>query len=188
MSKSLSGLFNGTSGIKANFLLILKHNSIIQSRTNQLDLREHPRKKSLTAKQRKEIQSKIASRTATKDEYKRFDSDKRFAERRKEGIARFWNDEQVRILSGQKATRPWNDEQKAAIARGDRPKYNGKTIQGHHTYSASKYPHLANRSEIIYPVTFDEHLYGWHGGNFKNSLPGKPIFHSTFYNFQEKKP
>lgn len=31
------------------------------------------------------------------------------------------------------------------------------------------------KGEIIYPVTLNEHLKGWHGGNFKNSRPGEPI-------------
>lgn len=58
---------------------------------------------------------------------------------------------------------------------GKKPKYNGKTLQGHHSYSVSQYPHLAGRSEVIWPVTANEHFRGWHGGNWKNSLPGKPI-------------
>ena len=29
--------------------------------------------------------------------------------------------------------------------------------------------------DIIYPVTKYEHRQGWHGGNMRNSLPGKPI-------------
>ena len=40
----------------------------------------------------------------------------------------------------------------------------------HHIYS-----HSADKGEIIYPVTPNEHLKGWHGGNFKNSIPGEPI-------------
>ena len=50
-----------------------------------------------------------------------------------------------------------------------------KTIQGHYSYSVSKYPHLADKGEVIYPATANEHLNGWHGGNYKNSLPGEPI-------------
>lgn len=48
-------------------------------------------------------------------------------------------------------------------------------MQGHHSYSASQYPHLANKGEIIYPATPNEHFNGWHGGNWKNSLPGERI-------------
>jgi len=175
MSKGYSGLFRGTNGTNAQLSSTLKHNDTIQTRAKQLDLREHPRKNNITAKQRKEIREKISNRTASKVEYKLFDSDKRFAERRKNGVNDFWKQERRRIKKNEIPTRSWNDEQKSAILRGERPKYNGKTVQGHHTYSALKYPHLANKGEIIYPITFDEHLYGWHGGNFKNSLPGIPI-------------
>ena len=45
----------------------------------------------------------------------------------------------------------------------------------YHTYSAKKYPHLADRGEVIFPTTFQEHLHDWHGGNWNNSLPGKRI-------------
>ncbi|MCC5803762.1 immunity 22 family protein [Rossellomorea vietnamensis] len=34
---------------------------------------------------------------------------------------------------------------------------------------------ISNKGERIYPVTFKEHLYRWHGGSYKNSLPGKPL-------------
>ena len=61
------------------------------------------------------------------------------------------------------------------ILNGKTPKHNGKPIQGHHAYSVSQYPHLANKGEVIYPVTPNEHFNGWHGGNYKNSLPGEPI-------------
>ena len=37
---------------------------------------------------------------------------------------------------------------------------NGKPIQGHHTFSVSKYPHLAGKGEGIYPATDNEHLNG----------------------------
>lgn len=39
----------------------------------------------------------------------------------------------------------------------------------------SQYPHLANKGEVIYPITLNEHFNGWHGGNFKNSLSGEFI-------------
>ena len=123
----------------------------------------------------KEVSKKIDQRTATMEEYKNYTMTQRFNKRRQQAIDAFWKDERNRILSGQPWTRQWTEEQKAAILAKKRPKFNGKTLQGHHTYSASKYPHLSNRSEVIYPVTFDEHLYEWHGGNFKTSSPGKRI-------------
>ena len=181
MSKGNSGLFSGTSGTK--LLYQTADADIIASRVSRLDLREHPREKSLSSKKRKEIAEKIKNHTATKAEYKKYKSDYRFNQRRKEGIRQFWVQEQIRILTGKPTTRNWSEAQRQAILRSEHPKYNGKTIQGHHTYSASHYPHLANQGAVIFPVTFDEHLYIWHGGNFKNSLPGRPISRKTYHNF-----
>jgi len=183
MSKGKSGLFGGTVG--ANEAVLSVGQVIIASRVKGLDLREHPRK-SLSVKQRKLIKEKIDNRTATPSEYNQYMSDKRFSERRKTGVNEFWKQERRRIKEGKATTREWSDVQSEAILRGFRPKYDGKTIQGHHTYSASRYPHLANRGEVIFPVTFDEHLYGWHGGVFKNSLPGKPISYTKKHNFRRK--
>lgn len=185
MSKGNSGLFCGTVG--ANEAVLCQGQGIIASRVKGLDLREHPRENSLSAKRRKLIKEKIDNRTATKSEYYQYMSHKRFSERRKTGVNEFWKQERRRIREGKATTREWSDAQKATILSGLRPKYNGKTIQGHHTYSASRYPHLANRGEVVFPVTFDEHLYGWHGGNFKKSLPGKPVSYHKKYNFRRKK-
>lgn len=179
MSKGISGLFIGTLGEKKTY----HSQDLIASRVKGLDLREHPREISLTAKQRKEISIKIKNRTATRQEYKKYISDYRFDRRRKAGIREFWIQEQTRILRGEPATRAWSKDQIQAILRSELPRYNGKVIQGHHTYSASRYPHLANKGAVIFPVTFDEHLYGWHGGNFKNSRPGRPIKRRTYHDF-----
>lgn len=181
MSKGISGLFSGTSGIRYAELQIVP--DLIASRVAGLDLREHPRGKSLTAKQRREIKDKIKNRTASRTEYTQYMSDTRFLHRRQEGVRQFWREEKARIVRGQQTTRKWSDTQRQSILQNSRPKYNGRTLQGHHTYSATKYPHLANQGAIIFPVTFDEHLYGWHGGNFKNSLPGQPIKQRTYHTF-----
>ncbi len=183
MSKPSSGHFSGTFGDRTSKIISTngKKTGIIKEKT---DYREHPRK-SLTSKQRKEINEKIKNRTATKEEYKRIESDRRFNKRRKAGVENFWKQEKRRIMKGLPTTRPWNSQQRKDIIIGNRPKYNGKTIQGHHTYSASKYPHLANKGELIFPVTFDEHLNGWHGGNFKNDKPGQPINYYYKHNFKE---
>lgn len=181
MSKGNSGLFSGTKGANADIFCQVKN--VISARTANLNLNEYPRLKSFSAKQRKNIANKIKARTATKQEYLKYNSDRRFSKRRQEGVKQFWIQEKMRILSGQAPTRQWSKEQIKAILNNERPKYKGKTIQGHHMYSANRYPHLANKGSVIFPVTFNEHLYGWHGGNFKNSLPGHPINKPIFYNF-----
>ena len=195
MGSGYSGLYTNTYGyrisklarIKQNEILSMEAISVIASRTAGLDLNEHPREKSLTSKQKKVIKSKISNRTVTRKEYRRYESDRRFAKRRKEGVRQFWDQEKARLKAGLKPTRNWSKSQQEEILNNMKPTYNGKSLQGHHTYSASKYPHLANRGEVIFPVTFDEHLYGWHGGNFKNSLPGKPIQYKTKYDFRRNK-
>ena len=100
---------------------------------------------------------------------------KRLKKRRDLGVKRFWKSERSRIINNEKTTRNWNAQQMHDIIIGKRPKFLDKTIQGHHTYSVSDYPHLADKGEIIFPATFNEHLYGWHGGDYKKSLPGKQI-------------
>lgn len=40
-------------------------------------------------------------------------------------------------------------------------------MQGHHSYSASKFPHLSDKGEVIYPATTSEHLHRWHGGKLQ---------------------
>lgn len=185
MSKGNSGLFHGTIG--DDFPNVLD-SDIIAKRTAKFDLKEHPRKiKTLSLKQKRMIKEKIKNRTASMKEYKMLKSDERFAKRRKKGVAEFWKQEKKRIKKGEKTTREWNDKQKHAILNNKRPKFNHRSLSGHHTFSASKYPHLADKGEVIFPVTFDEHLYGWHGGNFKNSSPGKPIRYSKKHNFRRKK-
>lgn len=72
-------------------------------------------------------------------------------------------------------TRDWNQEQLNDILNGKKPKVDVETVQGYHSYSVSQYPYLAKKGEIIYLATPNEHFKGRYGGNWKNSLPGKPI-------------
>ena len=150
--------------------------SIIAERTRGLDLEPHPiNRPLLSGKRMQELKQKFDNRTITKEEYDLYDWNKRFTQRRNEGIESFWRDERGRLSRGEKGTRNWSDDQMKDILSGKRAKFDEKTLQGHHAYSASKYPHLANRSEVIYPATFNEHFHGWHGGNWKTSLPGQRI-------------
>ena len=149
---------------------------IIGDRVQGFDLEAHSTSnKQLSSSKMKELKNKIDSRTATREEYNLYEWNKKMSQRRREGVKDFWNQERERIISGERTTRNWSQEQIADILSGKTPKYNGKPIQGHHAYSVLQYPQLANRGEVIYPVTLNEHLNGWHGGNFKNSLPGNPL-------------
>lgn len=185
MSKPSSGYFVGTQGHKnflgnENFMFVESMKDaeeIIAERVMGLDTREHTikHKKYLSKKQIKEIKKKIEARTATMEEYKNMRMSERLNERRAAGVDAFYETEKERIINGLPTTRKWTQQQKDAILAGKKPKYNGKTMHAHHTYSVKKYPHLANRGEVIFPTTFQEHLYEWHGGNWNNSLPGRRI-------------
>ncbi|MED2185884.1 WXG100 family type VII secretion target [Bacillus wiedmannii] len=131
--------------------------------------------KSLSRGQQKKIKEKIENRTVTKEEYKRYQWDKRFSKRRAAGVNEFWKQEKKRILDGEPTTRDWTNEQIQEILKGKKPQYNGKSIIGHHTYNAMNYPHICNRGELIYPVTGREHLKGWHGGSYSKNAPGRPV-------------
>ncbi|MCY8755664.1 T7SS effector LXG polymorphic toxin [Bacillus haynesii] len=153
-----------------------KESDIIAERVKDFDL--NPKKtphKLLGSKKMSELNKKVRNRTITKEEWKRLEWNKRFKKRRDLGVDNFWEQERRRVQNNEEPTVNWTKEQKESIESGHLPKHNGKTIIGHHTYSASKYPHLANKGEVIYPVTFKEHLYRWHGGSYKKSLPGKPL-------------
>lgn len=158
-----------------------KHNKtpedVIAERVKDLDLNSYPlANKQLSSKKMKELKNKIEDRTITKEEYKLYTWNKRFNKRRNDGVAEFWQQEAERIKSNMPTTRNWTPTQMNDILQGKRPvnEY-GEIFQGHHTYSASKYPHLSNKGEVIYPALPKEHFQNWHGGNWKTSLPGKPI-------------
>ena len=149
---------------------------IIAERVKGLDLSDHTiNNRQLSRKKMKEFRSKIDDRTITKEEWERYNWNKRFGSRRDKGVRQFWKQEKERIINDEPLTKDWTSEQIETILNNKRAKFDGNTIQGHHTYSASKYPHLCNKGEVIYPATKNEHFNGWHGGNYKNSLPGKPI-------------
>ena len=175
MSKSLSHHFHGTTGERRFPSSHQKtEGDIIKERVQGLDLREHPvrHKSSLSIKA---IKKKIKDRTATKEEYKKYNRTDRLSAKRKRAVNDFWIAERERIVNNDRTTRNWNSVQRLEIIKGKKPKVNGKTMQGHHTYSVSKYPQLAGNHRVIFPVSFQEHLYEWHGGNFNNSLPGRPF-------------
>ncbi|WP_420797590.1 T7SS effector LXG polymorphic toxin [Cytobacillus firmus] len=132
---------------------------IISDRTKGLDLNPHPiQQKQLSAKKMKELRAKIENRTITKAEYEQYIWNRNFTKHRASGVNDFWYQERQRILNNETPTRDWNQEQLNDILNGKKPKVNGEIVQGHHSYSASQYPHLANKGEIIYPATPKEHF------------------------------
>ncbi len=176
MSKPSSGHFSGTVGSELSFRNLSQDNrqhAIIHS--SEYDEKEHPTKyKQLSSKKLKELRIKEANRTITKSEYKRKEWQRRLDARRRAGINAFWDREKELIRHGKRTTRNWSASQISDILSNKRPKHKGVSLQSHHTYSVAKYPHLANVSELIYPVTRLEHQKRWHGNNYRTSLPGIP--------------
>ena len=149
---------------------------VISERTKELDKQEHPTKnKQISAKEKTKLKTKLNDRTITKDEYKRLKWNEKISQKRQNGVNNFWEQERTRLQNGENGTRNWTSQQKIDILNGGRPKYNGQTLRGHHSYSVSKYPNLADKGEVVFPATQNEHFNGWHGRNYKNSLPGEPI-------------
>ena len=179
-----SSLKNVAAGIKRLFGTFAKRArptptspaQVIASRVKDLDLTPHPPPfKQAGPRRMATLKDKITARTATKAEYKEYTWNTRIDKSRKAGVRRFWEQEQQRLESGAPASRDWSQDQIDSILAGKAPKLNGSTLHGHHSYSVSQYPHLASRGEVIWPTTAREHFAGWHGGNWKNSLPGQPI-------------
>ncbi|MGG1158451.1 hypothetical protein ABE237_20520 [Brevibacillus formosus] len=169
--------YGGPNGQKPNQKPPEATNDVIEERARKagLDLTPKPSPyKQLGNKTRKKLEDKVNKRTITKEEWKRLEWNRRLAKRRDAGVKEFWQQEKRRIKNGEPTTRNWTQEQKDAILSNQVPTFNGKPITGHHAYSVSKYPHLANRGEIIYPATVKEHLIRWHGRSYRRSLPGKP--------------
>nr|WP_238536672.1 hypothetical protein [Pseudomonas sp. M47T1] len=128
----------------------------------------------LSASQKKTIQAKVADRTASKEEYSQLDWSRRFANLRRKGVASFWSQERSAVRNGEPGTRNWSPEQVEQLKAGKTPTYDGKPMEGHHMYNALSYPQLADKAWNIRAVTRDEHLYRWHGGNFRNETQGVP--------------
>lgn len=177
MCKPDSGHFQGTAGSSRSSSAPFTNPSasdIISARVKGLDLRSHP-VKSFSDTSYVKIRQKVDARTATKAEYRKLQQGIRLNRRRREGPRKFLTQEAIRIKTGQPTTRNWSAAQAQEIVSGSYPTYRGRKLEGHHSYSVAKYPHLANRHEVIYPATHHEHIQGWHGGNTRNSMPGKPI-------------
>ncbi|MGJ7549965.1 PAAR domain-containing protein [Pseudomonas alloputida] len=112
----------------------------------------------ITRGQRVVLKSEMDKRIMTKDEYKCLDWDRRFANKRAKGVARFWADERVRLKLGEPGTRNWTAEQRADILNNVTPKFNGESMQGYHKYNALDHPQLASDPFNIYPATRAEHF------------------------------
>lgn len=101
----------------------------------------------------------------TKEEYKRLNWYRRFANKRAKRISRFWADQRARLKVGQTGTRSWTAQQCADISANKTPKFNAEPIQGHRKCNALDHPQLASDPKNTYPARRTEHFERWHGGN-----------------------
>ncbi len=177
MSKPTSGHFKNTLGSRSHGAHDFSRFEIESLEyAKREEIVPHPiKRKQMSTKKKKELRNKVRNRTITKKEYKELDWNRRLAIRRNKGVNLFWNHEKQLLDSKLPGTRNWTDQQERDILNNKRPKFKGKVIKSHHTYSVKLYPHLADRAEFIFPATDNEHFNGWHGGDYKNSLPGIPI-------------
>lgn len=135
--------------------------------------------KQLSKKGRSELLDMVDNRTITREDWARLQWHDRLTIRRQTGIDEFWAMERQNLTDGLPGSRNWSPEALDSILSGGRP----SGIFGHHKYSVSHYPQLANDPYNIVPTTFNEHLYGWHGGNWRNASHGVPLNPSLAYEF-----
>ena len=125
------------------------------------------------------LRAKLTDRTMTRGEYERYSWDRRFTNRRGRGVDRFWSNERQTLRDGGEGTRHWTPDQRNSILQNRRPRFNGRTVEGHHRYNALDHPQLADDPGNIYPATRPEHLHRWHGSNYRNDTFGGPL--NPFY-------
>jgi GHH signature containing HNH/Endo VII superfamily nuclease toxin len=131
--------------------------------------------KPLTPKQRRLLKEKVENRTISRDEYKRLEWHRRFNNRRKKGVDRFWAEERIRLRDGESGTRNWSPQQQDDIVNYRTPTHGGKPIEGHHKYNALDHPQIADDPNNIYPATKEEHFRRWHGGSWRHDTFGTPL-------------
>lgn len=95
-------------------------------------------------------------------------------------IAKAWEMERELVLKG-KGTRDWSIEQQQDILKtGKAHDADGKSFEGHHMKSVSKFPDMQGNPNNIQFLSRTEHLEA-HGGSFQNPTSGRydPILKQT---------
>lgn len=87
---------------------------------------------------------------------------------RQKAVADAWEREQELVLQG-KGTRDWSVGQQIELITTGKV----RGFEGQHMLNVSDHPELAGDERNIQFLTFEEHFYGAHDGNWKNSTEGK---------------
>jgi len=86
---------------------------------------------------------------------------------RKEAVRKAWSNEKSTIMQGN-GTRNWTQREQIEMVR----KNQVHGYHGHHMKSVKDYPNQAGNPKNIQFLKRDEHIYGAHKGNTKNSTNG----------------
>lgn len=87
---------------------------------------------------------------------------------RQKAVKEAWGKEKQRVLQG-KGTRNWTVGQQAELIEHNRV----SGFEGQHMKNVARYPQYAGDSNNIQFLTYEEHYYGAHRGNWKNETNGR---------------
>lgn len=99
--------------------------------------------------------------------YEIFGDPRSFSAQRSSAVNEAWNQERQLVLQG-RGTRDWTVSQQEELVRTG--KVSG--FDGSHMLDASSNPSVANSPDNIQFLTYEEHIYGAHGGNTHNPTTG----------------
>jgi len=166
------GLAKAEADRRSSKMAQSKVRDYVAEMTSPLSNRRNP---TLSQKAVDEAKAKAQARTLTQEEYRSIQSDKRFSERRREGVRQMWVEERARLMRGEPGTRDWSPQQRQDILNRKTPLGpDGKPMEGHHMYSAQEYPKLADNPRNMVGTTKNEHVNRWHGGDTRIPTHGAP--------------
>ena len=99
--------------------------------------------------------------------YQLFGDSRSFSAQRNSAINEAWEQERKLVMQG-RGTRDWSVSQQEELIRTG--KVSG--FDGSHMLDASNNPSVANNPDNIQFLTYEEHIYGAHGGNTHNPTTG----------------
>lgn len=117
------------------------------------------------------MMEKLAEMDARGDDarnYELFGDPRSFAAQRSSAVDKAWEQEKRLVMQG-RGTRDWTIPQQEELLRTGRV----SGFDGSHMLDASSNPSVANDPNNIQFLTYEEHIYGAHGGNTHNPTTGR---------------
>ena len=87
---------------------------------------------------------------------------------RQDAVSRAWEMERERVLQG-KGTRDWTVSQQVELIKYGRV----SGFEGQHMKNVARYPQFAGDPRNIQFLTYEEHFFGAHDGDWKNETSGR---------------